>query len=156
MLDIQFIRDNKEKVVRATKNKNKKIDVDAILKLDGKRRDLMIEVQSLREERNKHSKIKPTPDVIKAGKEIKEKIHALETNLKKVEVELNKSLITIPNIPSNDVPIGKDDSENVEIRKWGTPRKFDFAPQDHVKLGESLDVIDIKRASKVSGSRFAY
>ena len=156
MLDIQFIRDNKEKVVRAAKNKNNKIDVEAILILDGKRRDLMIEVQTLREERNKHSKTKPTQDAIKAGKEIKEKIHALEIKLKKVEDEFNRALITIPNIPSNDVPIGKDDSENVEIRKWGTPRKYDFVPLDHVELGESLDVIDIKRASKVSGSRFAY
>lgn len=156
MLDVEFIRNNKEKVVMAAKNKNREVDIDGILRLDQERRDLMVQVQKLREERNRNSKNKPSPELIEEGKKTKEKIQSLEEELSRVNNQLNELLILVPNIPHDDVPVGKDESENVVVRQWGTPKKFDFKPLDHVELGESLDVIDIKTAGKVVGSRFAY
>ncbi len=156
MLDIQFIRDNKQKVADAAKNKNKLINVDEILILDDRRRTLSTEAQTLREERNKNSKSKPTPELIQSGKQLKESLQKNEADLKGVEESLYDLMILVPNIPHDDVPVGRDEDENVEIRKWGEPKKFGFTPKDHVDLGESLGIIDIQSAGKVTGTRFAY
>lgn len=154
MLDIKFIRENAELVKEGTKNKgyDPKI-VDELLSADLRRRDILDEDERLRAERNKLAKLgKETEE----AKKLKEHLKLVEEELRKVEEEFKKLMLQIPNLPDADVEVGKDESENKVIRTYGEPTKFDFKPKDHVELGESLDIIDIKRASKVSGSRFGY
>ena len=99
---------------------------------------------------------KPTSEQIEKGKELKAKLEKEENSLSAVWDELKTWLLKIPNPPKSDVKVGKDESENEIIKKVGTPKKFSFTPKDHLELGESLDIIDVKRAAKVSGSRFGY
>lgn len=152
MLDINFIRENPEKVKEGVKKKgyDPKI-VDRVLKIDGTRRQLIAEVEKWRQARNKLKKKE-----VEKGKKIKEMLRRLEPDLKAVETELKNLLFEIPNTPADDVPRGKDESENVEVKKWGKPKKFNFKPKDYQELGELLDVIDTKTAGKVSGTRFGY
>ncbi len=153
MLSIDYIRNNKDKVIEAAKNKNRQVDVDGIINLDDERRAVIQKIQILREERNKAGKTKPTPDIIVRGKEIKEELKKLEDNLAKTETELEKLISHVPNIPLDEVPIGRDETGNVEVKKWGEPKKFDFNPRSHMDLGLSLDIIDLERGAKVSGFR---
>lgn len=152
MLSINFIRDSVKKVKEGVKQKgyDPKI-VDRVLKVDETRRQLIAEVEKWRQERNRL-----TRKDIEKGKKIKEMLRRLEPDLRAVEKEFKNLLYKIPNLPADDVPIGKDESENVEIKKWGKPKKFTFKPRDHLELGELLDIIDVKRAAKVSGTRFGY
>lgn len=152
MLDINFIRENKDLVKKVLKDRNYDINLDDFLRLDNERRELIAQVESLRQERNLAAKEKD----IEKGKEIKNKLSSLEEELKKKEEGYNSVLLKLPNIPLKDVPVGKDESGNTVLRKWGEPKKFDFPVKDHVELGESLDIIDIEDAGKVTGSRFAY
>jgi seryl-tRNA synthetase len=152
MLDINFIKENQEKVKKGIANKNCEVKIiDDVLKIDEKRRDLIGKIEILRAERNKLGK-----DDIEKGKKIKEELKKIEPDLGKTEEELKELLYQLPNLPADDVPEGKDSNDNVEIKKWGEPKKFDFKIKDHLDIGESLDIIDVKRAAKVSGSRFAY
>lgn len=153
MLSLDYIRENKEKVLEAAKNKNRQIDLDGILKRDEERRQLIQKIQKLREERNTLSKSKVTDDLKKRGKEIKEELSTFEERKAIVEQELNKLLSFVPNVPLNEVPVGKDSNGNKEIKKWGTPTKFDYTPKDHIALGTKLDIFDLERGSKVSGFR---
>ena len=152
MLDINFVRENKELVKEGVKNKGYDLKVvDRVLKVDETWRQLIAEVEKWRQERNKLGE----KDVEK-GKKIKEMLRRLEPDLKAVEEQTKRLLCQIPNLPADDVPVGKDESANVEIKKWGKPKKFAFKPKAHFELGESLDLIDTKRAAKVSGTRFGY
>jgi len=152
MLDINFVRENKDLVKKGTKDKGyDPAIVDRVLKVDDARRDLIGKIETLRAERNKLTKY----DVEK-GRKIKEELRQLEPDLNAIEEELKELLYQIPNLPADDVPEGKDENDNVEIKKWGKPKKFDFKVKDHLEIGEALDIIDVKRAAKVSGSRFAY
>ena len=153
MLDIQFIRDNPEKVKKgvSAKQLDSKL-VDEVLSLDKKYRELLAEIEELRAKRNQAAKAKK----VEEGKKIKLQLQKLEPDLKEVESKFKKALYQIPNIVAPDVPEGKDESENKVLRKWGDPKKFDFKPKDHLELGESLEIIDVKRAAKVSGTRFGY
>ncbi len=153
MLSLDFIRNNKEKVIRAAKNKNRPVDIEKILKLDDQRRQLIAKIQSLRQERNKAGKTKPTPEIIKRGQELKKELKKLEDQLNSVQQSLNTLLSFIPNIPLSEVPVGKDASFNKEIKRWGKIPQFDFTPKSHIELGESLDIIDLKRGAKISGFR---
>jgi len=164
MLDIQFIRDDPEKVKKgvAAKQLDPKL-VDRVLKLDEKRRELIQLVEIKRKERNETAdKIKVEEDdknrlkLVAWGKAIKGDLHKLEPKLKEIEEKFNSTMLQIPNLPADGVPVGKDESDNKVLRKWGEPKKFDFKPKDHLELGEALDIIDVRRASKVSGSRFGY
>lgn len=152
MLDINFIRENSEKVKKAVLDKNSKVDIDQILEVDQRRRELTVQIDSLRQQRNEASKNRD----IEKGKEIKQKLENLEPQLEKIEKEFYGLMLLVPNIPLNDVPIGKDESENVVVRKWGEPKKFNFTPKDHIELGKLLDLIDVEQAAKVSGARFNY
>lgn len=152
MVDIKFVRENSKLVQKAAADKGIEIDVSHILEIDGKYQELSSSVQKLREERNKFAKERN----IEEGKKLKEKLEKEEQALKAVEQELKGWLGKIPNIPAKDVKVGKSDEENEVLRKEGKIRKFDFEPKDHLTLGESLDIIDIERASKISGTRFAY
>ena len=162
MLDINFIRENPEKVKEACKNKNANVDVDRVLELDKKKRELMTEMETLKAEQNKISRGgAENKEIFAQAKEIKEKIKEMEPELEKVELELRLLLLQLPNIPFDDVPVGKDDSQNVVLRKVGKPafaalkRGFGEA-RDYMQLGENLDLIDTERAGKVAGSRFGY
>lgn len=152
MLDINFIRENPQKVKDGVKHRGLDSSlVDRVLKVDETRRQLIVEIEKWRSERNKLGK-----DDIKEGKKIKEMLQRLEPDLKAVEEELKNLLYDIPNSPAEDVPVGKDETENVETKKWGNPTKLDFKPKDNLNIGETLKIIDVKRAAKVSGSRFGY
>ena len=152
MLDINFIKENQDLVKKGTKDKDYDPSlVDQLLKVDGTRRDLIGKIETLRAERNKLGK-----DDIEKGKKVKEELKQIEPDLAKTEENLKELLCQIPNPPAADVPIGKDESENVEERKWGEIKKFDFQPKASFELGELLDIIDTKRGSKVSGTRFGY
>lgn len=156
MLDINFIRENPEKVKKATKNKGYNPDVvDEVLRLDKERRKLIQEVEKLRAERNIISQ-QPTTNNQQQGRKIKKKLKDIALQLKRVEKNFKELLLRIPNLPSPDVPVGKDEKDNVVIRKWGIPPKFDFKPKDHLKLGEALDILDFKSGAKVAGSSFYY
>lgn len=152
MLDIKFIRENPEKVAEGAKNKNIDVDVEEILRLDKDHRELSQSLQELYTQRNRAAKERD----IEGGREIKVEVCSQESKLKEIEERLNELLLSVPNLPAPDVKIGKDESENEVVRKHGTPRKFSFKARDHVELGEMLDIIDIERAAKVSGTRFAY
>ncbi len=154
MLDIQFIRENSEKVKKGVSAKqfDPKI-VDNVLLLDEKRRKLIVEVEDLRKRRNE---IAEEGKASEEGKKVKEQLKKLEPELKGVEEKYKKALLEIPNPPASDVKVGKDESKNEVVKKHGEPTKFSFKPKDHLELGESLGIIDVERAAKVSGARFGY
>jgi len=158
MLDVNFIRENAEVVKTACKNKNVNISVDLVLDLDKEKRGLMTEIETLKAEQNKISRGGTENQAIFAqAKEIKEKIKSMQPQLEKIDTELKSLLLQLPNIPFDDVPVGKDDSENVVLKKVGRPPMFLFRkPKDYMELGKDLDLIDTERAGKVAGSRFGY
>jgi len=162
MLDIKLIRSNPEKVKEALKKRKEKINLDEILKLDQKRRELLLEADVLKEKRNTVSEEigklkrekKDAREKILAMKEVSIKIKELDIRIKEVEEEINKTLLEVPNIPHESVPVGEDEKDNAEIRKWGEPRKFDFTPLPHWDIGEALDILDFEKGAKVASARF--
>ena len=151
MLDIKFIRENPEKVKEGAKNKNIDVDVDEILRLDEEYRTLSQVLQELYAQRNRAAKERD----VEGGREIKAEVGSQESKLKEIEEKLNALLWSIPNLPLDDVPIG--DASNFElIKKSGSVKTHTFKTRDHLELGEMLDIIDVERAGKVSGTRFAY
>ncbi|MDP3726733.1 MAG: serine--tRNA ligase [bacterium] len=152
MIDIKFIRESPELVRQAAKDKGFDVDIDHLLEIDQKHRELLLSVQKLREERNRLVK----EQNIEEGKKIKDHLEKEEHALKAVEEELREWLSKIPNPAKPDVKVGKDETENEVIRKHKEPTRFGFEPKDHLELGEVLDIIDVKRAAKVSGTRFFY
>lgn len=162
MLDIQYIREHKEAVGKAAKDKNVSVDIERLLVLDGKRMEFLREIEELKSVKNDINDLitKATPeernDFIVRGKEVKEKLEKKEPEYRSVLAEYEEILWTVPNVPSADTPIGTDESENMVLREVGTIPTFSFQPKEHWDIGERLDIIDIARAGKVSGSRFAY
>jgi seryl-tRNA synthetase len=152
MLSLEFIRDNKQKVIEAVKNKNREADIDKILELDDARRATIVKIDALRQERNANSK-NHDESTITRGKEIKELLKDLETKLTEVETELNKLVSFVPNVPLDEVPVGHDEKDNVEIKKHGTIPEFDFIPLSHTEIIERLNIADLERGSKVAGYR---
>jgi len=155
MLDIKYIRENVAEVKENIKNRGLKVDIDRLLVLDKKRLALLGEVEALRSKKNKPSG-KPTASELKALLEVKGKEEKASNELEKVETEYKSLLFSVPNRTHPKSPFGKDDSENVEIRKSGKVPKFDFKPLDHVELGEKLEIIDFEAGSKVTGSKFYF
>ncbi len=147
MLDIKFIRENLEVCKEAAKNKNRDVDWDGLLRLDDKRRELIGKSEKLREERNKLG------DNRERGTTLKQELKTVEEELRDIEEKFNLLMLTVPNVPDKSVPVGRDASGNVEIKKWGKPPKFGFEPKDHIELAKSLDLIDFERGAKVGGSR---
>ncbi len=157
MLDIKFIRDNPKKIKEGCRKKQVKCDVDRLLKVDEKRRQLLRETENLKAEQNKISGEGKVDDrQIKKAKELKEKIKKIEPGLEKTENEFNSLMRQIPNLPQEDVPEGKEEKDNKVLREEGGKTKFNFNPKDYLSLAEKLDIIDIERAAKVSGTRFGY
>ncbi len=157
MLDINYIRENKDKVAQAIIYKGIDLNLEYLLDLDKKRRTLKQEVDELREKRNEITEQikngKKTDKLIKNAKEVKRLISELEDKYSRVKKEYEKLLLFVPQIPSKDTPIGKDENDNKVIGEFGKKRKFDFKIKDHIKLGENLDILDLKRGVKVSGFR---
>jgi seryl-tRNA synthetase len=162
MLDIKFIRENKEEVQKSCKLRNIDCNIEKLLEIDEKRLKLMKEVEEMNAEKNtissemKKADNERKQEIIEQSKKIKENLSKKEPELKKIKEEFEKLMDKIPNKLSPEVPIGKDESENVVIRKVGEPTKFDFQPKDHLEIGEELGIIDTKTAAKVSGARFNY
>lgn len=160
MLDIKFIRANAAKVKEAAKNKNIKVDIDKLLKIDEERREGQGKIDELRTKRNELAQSakgkKPTTAQINEGKKLKKEIAGLEKKFEKIKEDYQDLMEKVPNLYHPDTPIGKDDSENKEIERVGEPTKFDFKPKDHVTLGKELDVLDFETAAEVSGSGFCY
>ncbi|MDD3920801.1 MAG: serine--tRNA ligase [Eubacteriales bacterium] len=165
MLDVKRIRQNPEELVEAMKNRrNKGADVTAFLEDDAKRRALLVEAEALKARRNTVSA--EIPNMKKRGEdpsalmaEMKEagaKIKELDAAVAELDAKLDEFLMKIPNIPHSSVPIGADDTENEEIRRWGEPTKFDFEPKAHWDLGADLDILDAATAAKVTGARFTF
>lgn len=166
MLDIKVIRENPEKVKAAMKTRNKDMDalVDEVLEIDVERRKLSQENDALKKTQNDASK--EIPKIKKEGGDcsaifaemakIKEEIKENDDKLSKLSDRQQKIMYEFPNIPNDTVPIGKDDSENVEIRRWGEPTKFDFDAKAHWDIGADLDILDPETAAKVTGARFHF
>ena len=159
MLSLQFIRENPALVREALGKRQSSEDIDDILAFDERRRSLLTEVEALRARRNEVSReIGKTgerpPQLIEEMRQMGEEIKGVDEQLKEIEEQLNDLLLRVPNIPHSGVPIGKDESGNIEVRSWGEARKLDFPPKPHWELGESLGIIDFERGSKLSGTRF--
>lgn len=164
MLEAKFVRENPELVDAAMKARNSSWDVQEFLALDTKRRALIAQVEELQAKRNAASKNigalmqQGKKDEAEAAKaevaELKGSISTLEQEMKDIDEATTHVLATGPNIPDESVPVGRDESENVEIKKWGTPREFDFEPQAHWDLGPALGMIDFDRGVKLAGSSF--
>jgi len=164
MLDLELIRKNPEFVKERLKTREEGFEelVDKVMELDHERRSILRELESLRAERNAKSKEigmlkrkgEDTSSLEEEVKKIKESIEAYEEKLASVEEKLRDLMLRIPNLPHKSVPIGKDESENVEVRRWGKPKDFSFEPRPHWEIGERLGIFDFERAGKISGSRF--
>jgi seryl-tRNA synthetase len=164
MLDVELLRKNPEFVKERLRLRREDYSrlVDEALRLDEERRSILRGLEALRAERNslskeigrRKSKGEQTAELEGKVKEIKEKIEGLEGQLSKVEEQLKSVMLSIPNIPHYSVPVGKDETENVEVRSWGVPRDFDFEPKAHYEIGEALGILDFERGASLSGSRF--
>ncbi len=152
MIDIKIIREQPERVKKACQDKNVAMDIDRVIALDVERRSLQGQLDQLNQERKKAAQAKD----IELGKKLKTNSVSLEENLTKTETELFALLRKIPNLPSDDTPVGKDESGNVVLRTWGEPPTFSFQPKDHIALGNALNLIDTEKAVEVSGTRFTY
>ncbi len=152
MIDLTLLRERPDYLKEVCRVKNAAVDIDAAVALDAKRRDLAGKLDDVNRARNEAAKAKN----IEEGKRLKGEGAALEAELAAVEAELNPLLLRIPNPPSEDTPVGKDDSENVVLRKVGEPKAFAFTPKEHWELGEALGLIDAKRGADVAGARFSY
>jgi seryl-tRNA synthetase len=160
MLDIQFIRDNPGLVAEKSKQKGYEVDIEQLLGFDKKRRELLVQVEDLRRQRNEltaQSKgQKPSDEQVKAGRELKDKLADLEHKHGSIEQEFQALLKTVPNMPVDDVPVGASENENVVVKQWGDKPEFDFKPKNHWQIGEAKGWIDKDRATRVAGSRFVY
>ncbi|MFZ3130923.1 MAG: serine--tRNA ligase [Desulfosporosinus sp.] len=164
MLDLKFVRNNPEVVKEALQKRNVSINLDHFLKQEEERRRLLFEVENLKARR--HSVSEEVGRLKKNGeeaeslvlemREVGQTIKDLEEKSTDIVQGMEKVLYEIPNIPHVSVPIGVDESANVQVRTWGTPRVFDFVPKAHYEVGEKLDVLDFVRASKVTGARFTF
>ena len=164
MLDLKMIRNNPEILNRALAKSKGKLDINGFLSLDEKRRDLLFKVEQLKNKQNTDSKLIPqykkegkdVTALMEEMKELSESIKELDQQVNSIDAELDQLMLTIPNIPNESVPMGLSDTDNLEMRKWGAPRKFDFEPKAHWDIGEALDILDFSTAAKVTGARFTF
>lgn len=162
MLDVKLLRQNPEMVRESLDNRGAVADLDEFLKLDEKRRNLLFEVEKLKNLRNQESEEiarkkkagESAEEQIIRMKEVSKSIKEMDSKISDLEENLQDILLTIPNIPDSSVPVGKSDEDNKEVRRWGEPTEFDFDPKSHWDIGEALDILDFERARKITGSRF--
>ncbi|MCR4326356.1 MAG: serine--tRNA ligase [Candidatus Roizmanbacteria bacterium] len=153
MLSIHYIREHADLVEKTAALKNRKVDIQKILGLDEQHRTLQAEIQELRQRRNQLAKGGNTPEVVEEGKQLKKQLKEKEDQERELNQELNMLLLTVPNVPYDEVPEGKGEEDNKELRKEGTIREFSFEPKSHIDLINSLGLADLERGSKVSGFR---
>lgn len=164
MLDIKFIRENPDRVKEAIKNRNMQIDIDGLLKLDKERRDLLVEVESLKNLRNTESdeiaslkkQGKDASVKVSKMKEVSQKIKEIDTKVGGINTKIQNIVIIIPNIPDSSVPIGPDAGTNKVVEDWGKLPNFNFKPLNHIELGEKLGIMDFPVSSKLSGTGFFF
>lgn len=164
MLDIKQIRNNPDILQKAILKSKGKLDIGDFLSLDGKRRELLVKVEQMKNKQNTDSKLIPQYKIegkdvsalMEEMKDLSKKIKELDAEVREVDEEIDKIMLTIPNIPNDQVPLGNSDTDNVEIRRWGEPRKFEYEPKPHWDIGESLDILDFSAAAKVTGARFTF
>ncbi|MBZ4646156.1 MAG: seryl-tRNA synthetase [Petroclostridium sp.] len=164
MLDIKLLRNDTEKVRKALEKRKENFDLDEFLKLDEKRRELLYKAEQLKSEQNATSKQIPAmkkegrdvSGLLEEMKKLSDTIKELDAQVREVDEEIEKVMLTIPNIPHESVPVGDTDEDNVEVRKWGEPRKFEFEPKAHWDIGENLGILDFATAAKVTGARFTF
>lgn len=161
MLDIKEVRQNPDLLDRAALKKST-VDKSEVLMLDEKRRKIIQEVEELKQKRNESSKLIPvmkkegkdTTALMEEMKYLSDKVKELDGEQKKIDDQLTQLMYMIPNVPHESVPIGNSDKDNIEVKKYSTPREFDFEPKPHWEIGEELDILDFERAGKITGTRF--
>lgn len=162
MLDIKFIEENKEEVKSAVRVKGLDTDIDLLLSLNGKRKELLKKIEDLRAKKNqnvesvKNKDLSEKEQLVREGKRIKEELKKVEEEYREVDEKFQELMLVVPNIPSKDTPIGESDKDNKEIKKWGTVPEFKFPIKNHIELSERLDLIDFKAGAKTSGFRGYY
>ncbi len=163
MLNIKLVRDNPELVSEALKKRGEDTSsLDKILDIENRRRDLLKDVEEMRQKRNSISQQigrlkkegQDASEILAEAKKISDNMASSEESLRDLETQVRDILLLIPNIPDESVPVGKDETENVEKRVWGDIRQFDFEPKNHWDIGEDLDILDFERAGKIAGARF--
>lgn len=152
MLDIKFIKENKDIVAAAIKNKNRDVDLDALLAFAEEKRELRQKLDELNAKRNEAARARD----IEEGTRLKKEAEELEAKFAETDKKYFTLMMKVPNIPSVDTPIGKDETGNKVIRQWGEKPQFDFQPKEHHELGEKLGILDIATAGQVAGPRFTY
>jgi seryl-tRNA synthetase len=163
MLEIKYIRENADKVQKAADDKFLDFDVQELLEVDRERVELMQKIEELKAQKNEiNNKIKSASSdeerqkIIATGKEIKAKTEELEPKLKEVQQKFMELMVRVPTVAAPDVPVGRDDSDNVVVYEKGKKPEFDFEPKDHIEIGKNLDIIDFDRGAKVAGYRGYY
>jgi seryl-tRNA synthetase len=163
MLDAKFVREHVDVVKKSLENRNYPLPLDKFLEFEEQRRSLLRDAEELRNKRNVVSeeigrlrtRKQDASELIEEMKLVSDRIKEMDEGIKGLEENINDFLLNVPNIPHESVPVGRDETENAEIRKWGEPRKFDFEPLNHWDIGAMLDIIDFERASKIAGARFS-
>ena len=163
MLDTKFVRENTDFIKKSLENRNCDIHFDEFLQIEEQRRALLREADELKNKRNLasekigklRSKKQDASPLIEEMKGVGEKIRELDEKIKALDEHTTDFLLNVPNIPDESVPVGKNETENVELRKWGQPKEFDFEPLNHWDIGEILGILDFERAAKIAGARFA-
>ena len=164
MIDPKNLRDNLEKIIDMLEKRNIKFPLNELINLDKRRRELIADLQLERHKKNKIAnsialKKKEKEDFsifVKEMKEIGERIKTVEENISENNSKFNSLMMLLPNFLHNSVPVGKDETDNVVIRTHGTIKQFDYITRNHIDIGESLDLIDMEKAAKISGSRFYF
>ena len=162
MLDIKILRTEPEKIREALKKRNNDLDISPAIELDVKRREILTEVEQKKATQNEINKKIPamkkagedTTEIFNEMRELGASIKELDEKVRGIDEELRNFMLRIPNIPNENVPVGEDDTQNVEIRKWGEPRKFDFEAKAHWDIGTDLNILDFERGAKITGTRF--
>ena len=162
MLDIKILRQNPEIIKEALKKRNSDLDITPAIELDKKRRELLVDVEQKKASQNEITKKIPqmkkngenTDAIFKEMKELSNNIKELDDQVRQIDEELRNFMLRIPNIPNESCPIGADDTENVEQRRYSEPTKFDFEPKAHWDIGTDLDILDFERGTKIAGTRF--
>lgn len=164
MLDLKFVRSNPDVVKEALKKRNSTLSLDEFLKNEEERRRLLFEVENLKAQKNSVSEEvgrrkksgEDAESIILEMREVGQRIKSFEEQLMVIEQKMEAVLYEIPNIPHESVPVGTSESDNIEVRSWGTPRSFNYQPLAHYEIGEKLDILDFARAGKVTGARFTF
>ena len=164
MLDIKLIRTETEKVKNALARRKEVVDIDALLKLDSEKRELLFSVEQLKQKQNEVSKSIPmlkkegkdVAPIFEEMKKLSDEIKEIDEKVREYDEKINNLMLTIPNIPNDEVPDGDTDEDNVEIRRFSEPTKFSFEPKAHWDIGADLDILDAPTAGKVTGTRFTF